>query len=152
MIRRARMSEYVCPCGRPDDDIYEYRLIDGHKTLVKTDDKTDCYEIIQSYKLSTDINNILARTTDIAGLALKVSECMDTTNLPQTMQDFYNIKLRLTDAWRSLTAVQKAAFGNDVDLYISTLGGTMNIAKNDAVKATDDIVEKESVKEVKDNG
>lgn len=77
--------------GSHFEDTYEFRIVEGVETLVKTGE-TDVYERIQSFADSTDINIILARylNGDITALNQSNGAYFDATNYPKTYAELYD--------------------------------------------------------------
>ena len=82
----------------------------GHPYLVK-DGETDTYAIIQSHKEECDINLMLQRYA--AG---------DTSNLPTTIHEYFNLMTAQREKFNALPLEIKQKFGNSFEEWASTSG------------------------------
>lgn len=77
--------------GSMYEDTFEFRIVDGVETLVKTGE-TNVFEKIQSFAESTDINVLIGRflNGDQAALNQRQGEYLDVTNYPKTYAELYD--------------------------------------------------------------
>lgn len=94
----------------------------GHPYLVK-DGETDVYKIIQSHKEECDINLMLQRyAAGDDSMMRQDGRYIDTSNLPTTIHEYFNLITAQRDKFDALPAVIKQKFGNSFEVWASTSG------------------------------
>ena len=94
----------------------------GHPYLVK-DGETDVYKIIQSHKEECDINLMLQRyAAGDDSMMRQDGRYIDTSNLPTTIHEYFNLMTAQRDKFDALPAVIKQKFGNSFEVWASTSG------------------------------
>ena len=117
------------PTGTEFDKQYQIRHdADGSRSLCHVGD-TNRYQVVQSHKEETLIENILARSTlDPSVLMQRVGSYGDATVLPKSLMEMKNMVIRITADFNALDPEIRAKFGNSVDKFIAEYGseGFMN--------------------------
>lgn len=94
----------------------------GHPYLVK-DGETDTYAIIQSHKEECDINLMLQRyAAGDDSMMRKDARYIDTSNLPTTIHEYFNMMAAQRDKFNALPATIKQKFDNSFEVWASTSG------------------------------
>lgn len=115
-------DKFCSPCGDRYEPVYDYRIVNGKKCLCDTGERSDLYEFIQSNAEQCDIKGIISRCTDVSSLCAKVTQFFDASSLPDNMQDFLNLRIKLETNFQKLPISERAKFGNNLEYYISNLG------------------------------
>ena len=94
----------------------------GHPYLVK-DGETDTYAIIQSHKEECDINLMLQRyAAGDDSMMRQDGRYIDTSNLPTTIHEYFNLMTAQRDKFDALPAAIKQKFDNSFEVWASTSG------------------------------
>lgn len=94
----------------------------GHPYLVK-DGETDVYKIIQSHKEECDINLMLQRyAAGDDSMMRQDGRYIDTSNLPTTIHEYFNLMTAQRDKFDALPANIKQKFDNSFEVWASTSG------------------------------
>lgn len=94
----------------------------GHPYLVK-DGETDTYAIIQSHKEECDINLMLQRyAAGDDSMMRQDGRYIDTSNLPTTIHEYFNLMTAQRDKFNALPADIKQKFDNSFEVWASTSG------------------------------
>lgn len=95
----------------------------GIHDLVETG-KVDTYEMIQSYKDSVDIHNILERFANGDQTALNKNQPMfgDFTEMPKTMAEFQQTLADAEKMFMSLPVEKRALFNHSVSEFVASFG------------------------------
>lgn len=122
--RQKKSSDFISNSGSPDKAIYEYRDIDGIKTLVKTDQVTSLYDLIQSHSDETDINVIIKRfiNGDDSALIARKGAYGDFTNFPSTYAELYQRLQECENVFNSLPVDIRSAFDHSASKFWSEFG------------------------------
>lgn len=142
-------SQYISNPGQKEKDLYEYQTIDGKKELVKNGSKTSVYDLIQSHRLETDINNIITRflNGDSEVLCRTKGTYGDFTIMPKTYAELYSRLQECENIFNSLPVDIKKDFDFSASKFWSEYG---NDHFNEVFKKL--FVDKEGVKEVVKEG
>lgn len=81
----------ACNSGTHYEDVYEFRIVDGVETLVKTGE-TNVFDNIQSFADLGDINVQIQRfmNGDVDALNVSHGEYFDATMYPKTYAELYD--------------------------------------------------------------
>ncbi len=94
----------------------------GHPYLVK-DGETDTYAIIQSHKEECDINLMLQKyAAGDNSMIRQNGRYIDTSNLPTTIHEYFNLMTAQRDKFNALPAAIKQKFDNSFEVWASTSG------------------------------
>lgn len=137
------------PTGTEYDKQYQIRYdSNGSRSLRHVGD-TNRYEIVQSHKEETLIENILARATlDPSVLMQRVGTYGDATVLPKSLMEMKNMVIRITDDFNALDSDIRAKFGNSVDQFIAEYGSDSFLDKLGLLKKEVPEVLPDAIKEV----
>lgn len=110
--------------GSPFLDEYEYSLDkEGHKMLVKSENQTNVYEIIQSYKDSCDINILMEKFAlgDTEALNVKTGYYLDTRNMPTNIHEVFAMGLEAEQYFEGLPVELKENFDNSASVFFTEM-------------------------------
>ena len=137
-----------CPGNRMEPHYVERYDETGHPYLVK-DGETDVYKIIQSHKEECDINLMLQRyAAGDDSMMRQDGRYIDTSNLPTTIHEYFNLMTAQRDKFDALPATIKQKFDNSFEVWAST-SGTGEWLEKMGIQGPAPEPKKE---EVKDNG
>lgn len=102
---------------------YEYKFVDGIKTLVKTGE-TDIYSLIQAHAPEADIHNILAKflNGDDSVLNKVVGTFGDFTDCPTTYAEMFDRVQKCKNIFDTLPVDLKEKFDNSYEKFWSDFG------------------------------
>lgn len=125
---KARCIEFA---SNPGNKLHPVRhgkvLADGTITLV-TDRLEDTDQIIDSYRESTDINNILSRISagEIGLLNQKQGFFGDVTELPKTYAEMLDLLHRGEEFFNKLPVDVKSKYNNDFNQFFANFDKAMS--------------------------
>lgn len=117
-------KQYVSESGNPEKELYEYKDVNGKKELVKNGCKTNVYDLIQSHRLETDINTIIARflNGDPNVLNKAAGTYGDFTVMPKTYAELYARLQECENIFNKLPVEVRAEFGHSASKFWSEYG------------------------------
>lgn len=103
---------------------FSSKLDEKGNIIVYEDGETDLYGYIQSFKDSTDINNIMKRYAagDVSVLETKRGEYADLTKLPENFFEMVNSFNKGKELFYELKPEVREKFGNNVEKFLGTIG------------------------------
>lgn len=115
-----KIKEVYSVSGEPIGDTYEYKVIDGIKTLVPTG-KVNRQEYIESFAEAQDINNIIKRFLDGDTDAINPQSGFygDFTNYPRTYAELFDRLQQCENVFNSMPSEIKEKFDNSVEKFWS---------------------------------
>lgn len=109
--------------GNGREDVYQYQMVNGKKTLVKTGD-TNVYNLIQESLEETLVENILQRATagDEGALERYASMYFDATQLPNSIAEAQQQIVAIKEQFYDLPVEKRAMFSHNPDTYVHEYG------------------------------
>lgn len=128
----------VSNSGSMLDYKYGARLDKNGTRIIEPRAPINRYAEIQSYADETNINTIMTKfiNGDKTVLSKKVGEFLDYTNIPDNLNDLFNLTIQAQDAFAHLPTEVKDIFGNNAYIFASKIGTPewneiMNASEND---------------------
>ena len=109
--------------GNGREDVYQYEMVNGRKTLKKTGD-TNVYALIQESLEETLVENILQRATagDEGALERYASMYFDATQLPSSIAEAQQQIVAIKEQFYDLPVEKRAMFSHNPDTYVHEYG------------------------------
>lgn len=127
---------------------YQYEFDkDGRKVLKKTGDYTNVYAMIQEGKDDNTPRSVLQRIQkgDMTAIGDLQAGFMDALVYPKNFMEAQNVRLQMENMFNSLTAEQKATYGQDVNRFVKDMNEKLDVKlKADAEKRRQDLVNQQN--------
>lgn len=147
MLRRSKLEhsqKFVTSAGSPLHPVRHGQVqTDGTIKLI-TDRLEDTDKIIDSYRQSTDINNILKRIQagDVSLLNQKKGFFGDFTDFPSNYAEMLQLMHRGEEIFNKLPADVKAKYNNDFNQFFAHFDEAIaDLNKKDQKEVIDDVVD-----------
>lgn len=103
--------------------VYEYKMVKGHKELVKTG-TTSVYDLIQSELEDSKVENIIKRATagDETALERYATMYFDSTQMPATIAEAQQKIVQIQNEFYELPIDKRAMFSHNADTYVHEYG------------------------------
>lgn len=114
----------IATSGRPDRDDYEYDLDNLGKKILVQRGKTNIYEQIQEARPGTEIETILAQTSqeELNKTYEAAQNYLDTTELPENMIEARKAMNKLENIWNTLPMELKKKYNYSLEEYVTKSG------------------------------
>lgn len=112
-------KRFITESGSRDEYVYQVKYEKGVKMLVRSG-KVNRYDEIQSHRESCDINVILKRymNGDSSVLSRNNPLYIDTTVMPESYAEWFDVIQRASDYFYSLPADVRSQFNNSVEQFV----------------------------------
>lgn len=109
--------------GNGREDVFQYHMKNGKKTLEKTGD-TNVYALIQESLEETLVENILQKATagDNGALERYASMYFDATQLPSSIAEAQQQIVAIKEQFYDLPVEKRAMFSHNPDTYVHEYG------------------------------
>lgn len=127
-MKQKERIRFHCAAGSRYADKHAIRIDDkGHKTLVKTGEKTDIYTKIQSHKDECDIELILQRAEVEGYEILDKRQVMegDVTMVPKSLMEAQMMLQDMENNFNKLPLDIRREFNFNFNEYVATAGNDM---------------------------
>lgn len=125
---KGRCKEFVSNPGNKLHPVRHGKVLDDGTITLVTDRLEDTDKIIDSYRESTDINNILARISagEIGLLNEKQGFFGDVTDLPKTYAEMLDLLHRGEEFFNKLPVDVKSKYNNDFNQFFANFDKAMS--------------------------
>lgn len=121
--RMKKVQKFVTSNGSKIENVYEYRIVNGIKTLVKVSE-TNIYDKIQSFEPSCNINNIIARfmNGDVDAMNVRKGQYGDFTSVPTSYAELYERIQECEESFNRLPLDIRKKFDNSASKFWTNYG------------------------------
>lgn len=144
--RKEHSLKFVSCPGDPLHPVRHGIVKDDGSIELVVDRLEDTDEIIDSYRASTDINNILVRISngEIGLLNQKNGFYGDFTEFPKTYAEMLDLMHRGEEFFNKLPAETKEKYNNDFNQFFANFDVAMKELSKPLQKEAEDVIQKES--------
>lgn len=144
--RMKHSYRFISNAGDPLHKVQHGIVLEDGTIKLVVDRIEDTDAIIDSYRESTDINNIMARIQagDVSLLNQKQGFYGDFTEFPKTYAEMLDLMHRGEEFFNKLPVEVKEKYNNDFNQFFADFDNAMMLLQPAQQKEAEEIVEKES--------